>query len=229
MKIVDLSIPLAHAMPRYPSPYLPDVELRPVACHEKEARSVHVLSCGTHVSTHIDAPYHMVPDGKTLDQIPLSQLFGKARILRFAGHNKNRPLEVDDFRSIKDVRQYRKIVLDTGWASRMWGTKDYFTEGPHLTREAAIFLSHFPLLHLIGMDFPNVDSKAETIVGKPAPNHAILLTRGIVLLENLVHLERVDDLFVLSAMPPRLIGADGCPCRAVAFFPWDGFTDNLEE
>lgn len=219
MNILDISVPLADRMIRYPSPYLPDVRLVPAATHEKEARSAQVLTCGTHVSTHIDAPFHAIPDGKTIEQIPLRWLIGPAQIVRFNKRDRHSPLRAEDFDKLENLKECERLVIDTGWATRMWGTPEYFTDGPYLTHEGAIFLSKLPKLHLLGMDFTNVDSREETIMGKQAPNHQELLKKDVILLENLLHLERVDEKFLLSALPPRLEGGDACPCRAIAIFP----------
>ena len=54
MIVIDLSTDLAEGMVRYPSPYLPDVQVTPAATHEKEARSAQIVIFGTHVATHID-------------------------------------------------------------------------------------------------------------------------------------------------------------------------------
>jgi kynurenine formamidase len=118
-------------------------------------------------------------------------------------------------------------MLDTTWLKKTWGTKEYFTEGPYLTRDASEFLAALPKLHLLGMDFPNIDSKKDMVMGKPNPNHQILLGRNIILLENLMRLEEVDENFFLSALPPRLVGGDGCPCRAVALFPLTALSDSI--
>ena len=225
MKIVDISLELQDNMNRYPSPYLPEVTLIPVASHEKEKRSVHVLTCGTHVSTHVDAPSHFIQEGYSIDQIPLPHFFGMSHIVRLKGRKHTSPIDVCDLKRIKDIEDYSKLILDTGWATSMWGTQDYFTQGPYLTLGAARFLSDLPKLNLLGMDFPNVDSKANTVVGTVAPNHEILLKRNIVLLENLIHLESVSDDFFLMAIPPKLVGADGSPCRAVAVFPVKNISD----
>jgi arylformamidase len=219
MKVIDISLPLASAMPRYPSPYLPDVQVTPAATHEKEGRSAHVLTFGTHVSTHIDAPFHAIPDGWTVDRIPPEFLIGVARIVRIPNKDQHTPLDQRDFEQIPGLETTEKLIVDTGWAKRTWGTKEYFTDGPFLTRDAAAFLARLPALHLIGSDFPNVDSKKDMVMGKPNPNHQILLGRNIILLENLLRLEEVEEDFFLSALPPRLEGGDGCPCRAVAIFP----------
>lgn len=219
MRIVDISVQLAEGMPQYPSPYLPPLQLKPVATHEREARSAQVLSVGTHVSTHVDAPFHAIPGGRTIDEVPLDRWFGIARVLRFSNRDKESPLDVLDFAPITALTECRKLILDTGWSRRTWGTREYFTEGPFLTRAAAHLLAGLPNLHLIGMDFPNIDSATETVPGTPAPNHRIVLGREIVLLENLVKLDELDDTVLLAAAPPRLVGGDGCPVRALAIFP----------
>ena len=219
MKVVDLSLPLADAMPRYPSPYLPEVQVKPAATHEKDKRSAQVLTFGTHVSTHIDAPFHAIPDGWTVDRIPPERLVGVARVVRIPGRDQSTPLDAKDFERVPDLDKVEKLILETGWAKRTWGSKEYFTEGPFLTRQGAEFLARLPRLHLIGSDFPNVDSKKDMVMGKPNPNHQILLGRSIILLENLLRLEEIDEHFFLTALPPRLVGGDGCPCRAVALFP----------
>jgi kynurenine formamidase len=221
VKIVDISVQLQENMPRYPSPYLPPVTLTPVARHETEARSAQVLNVGTHVSTHVDAPFHAVPGGRTIDEIQLDRWFGLARVLRFGDRDKDSPLDVSDFASIDGLADSEKIILDTGWSRRTWGGADYFIEGPFLTRAASQMLAGLSRLHLIGMDFPNIDAAGETVVSIPAPNHRIVLGREIILLENLIKLDEIDDVVVLLAAPPRLVGGDGCPVRALAVFPID--------
>ena len=220
MQIVDLSVELAHGMVRYPSPYLPSVTLEDAATHEQDARHAQILRCGTHVSTHLDAPYHAIPEGKKIDQLPLGQLCGNALKLRIAdGRNAHNPLDTAEFEAFPEKETVEKLILETGWARETWGTGDYFTEGPFLTRAAAEELASWPKLHLIGMDFPNIDSKAETVMGQPNPNHVIILGNDIVLLENLLRLEDCPESFFLSSPPPKLVNGDGCPCRAVAMFP----------
>lgn len=219
MRIIDLSVELAVGMPQYPSPYLPPMQLTPLASHRREARSTQLLTVGTHVSTHVDAPFHAVPTGLTLDRVPLDLWFGVTRVVHFGDRDKSNPLDVADIEAIPGLSTVRKILLDTGWARRTWGTSAYFTEGPFLTRAAAHFIASQELLQLIGTDFPNIDSASDTVPEVPAPNHGIVLGRGIVLLENLLNLEGLEDEVVLSAAPPRLVGGDGCPVRAIAISP----------
>ena len=217
MRYIDLTVELAHGMVRHPAPHLPPVEVVPVAQHEKERRSVQRVTFGTHVSTHFDAPFHAIPEGQTIDQVPIDTCVGPAELIRVKGCGLDNPIDEADLSPFEDrLSVCERIVIETGWAEKTWGTREYFTEGPYLTRTAAHYISKFAI-KLIGTDFPNIDSAEETKPGIPAPNHNIILGRGIVLLENLVRLNEIPgDRFQLISLPLRLIGGDGCPGRAVA-------------
>ena len=51
------------------------------------------LSLTTHAGTHVDAPYHFVAGGATVDELPLEILMGKVRVVdcRRASHRARRP------------------------------------------------------------------------------------------------------------------------------------------
>lgn len=218
MRYIDLSVELAAGMPRHPAPHLTPVEMVPVAKHDPQRRSVHRVSFSTHVSTHLDAPLHAIPGGRSIDLMPLEHFIGTAALIRVRGVSKEMPIDrahLEPFAA--RMKKAKRLIIETGWAKQTWGSKEYFVDGPYLTRAAAEYLATFKFM-LIGMDFPNVDSAPETVPGLSAPNHNILM-RGddIVLLENLLRLDEVPgDEFELMAQPLKLIGGDGCPCRAVA-------------
>lgn len=69
------------------------------------------------------------------------------------------------------------------------------------------------------MDFPNIDATKDMVVGKPAPNHQIIMKRPIYLLENLNNVSQLAERFLLICMPPKLTGGDGCPCRVAGLSP----------
>ena len=217
MTLIDLTAELAHGMVRHPAPHLPPVEVIPMATHEETRRSVQRVTFGTHVSTHLDAPFHAISDGATIDQISLDTFIGEAVLVRLKDVSKDNPIDTAHlipFGVLLDSA--KRVIFETGWAKETWGTREYFTEGPYLTRAAATFLSELGPA-LVGMDFPNIDSNEETKPGISAPNHNIMLGTGMVLLENLLNLWKIQaDRFDLIAAPLRLIGGDGCPCRAVA-------------
>ncbi len=217
MKFIDLSAEISHGMVRHPAPHLPPVEITQVATHEKQKRSVQRISFGTHVSTHIDAPLHAIPGGDSIETIPLDTLCGVSALIHLKGVGKNNPIDVSHLTPFKALLDENiRVIFDTGWAKETWGKKSYFTEGPFLTHAAADYLSNFNI-KMLGMDFPNIDSNEDTVPGVPAPNHNIILGKGTILLENLLNLHLIDAaIFKLTALPLRLVGGDGCPCRAIA-------------
>lgn len=217
MPLIDMSAGIADGMVRHPAPHLPEVSVQPAATHETHKRSVQKVTFGTHVSTHLDAPFHALPDGATIDRIDLEVFIGEARMVMVEGVGRDKPIAPADLEPHADIlKGNRRVILRTGWAEQTWGTREYFTQGPYLTREAARFLADCGLW-LLGMDFPNIDAPEETRAGIPAPNHQIMLGTGMVLLENLLNLDKIPDApFRLMAQPLALKGGDGCPCRAVA-------------
>ena len=80
MHYIDLSHPLADQMPIYPGDT--PVTLKPLLTGDI---SNHQLSCNMHVGTHIDAPGHMLPGAKKLNEFPLSSFIGKGILTRCAG------------------------------------------------------------------------------------------------------------------------------------------------
>ena len=76
MYVIDLSSSIYDKMTTYPGD--PEVRITQVHTLQKQGWRLRKISMGTHTGTHLDAPSHMIKDGKTLDEIPLEQFFGEA-------------------------------------------------------------------------------------------------------------------------------------------------------
>lgn len=75
MQIIDLSLPLYNKMPVYPGD--PEVKIEQIHSLEKEGWRLRKLEINSHLGTHINIPSHMVKDGKTLDDLSLSNYCGQ--------------------------------------------------------------------------------------------------------------------------------------------------------
>src|SRR4051794_18720633 len=78
--LIDVTLPLSPHLPVYPGD--PSFELR--ATHrisDGDDYNVSRLALGTHAGTHVDAPFHFVPGGATVDQLPLEVLMGRALVV----------------------------------------------------------------------------------------------------------------------------------------------------
>jgi arylformamidase len=66
-------------------------------------------------------------------------------------------------------------------------------------------------VRLVGIDGPSIDAWDAS----DFPSHKRLLGANILIVENLVLRHVVPGKYALIAVPLNLIGADGCPIRAV--------------
>ena len=142
-----------------------------------------------HNGTHIDAPFHFLPSGKTVDQMDLTHFVGDCYVARHRG----------------DVRaeDAQTILAKAGTAQRI-----LIAGKVTVTPEAAeIFAAGN--LKLLG-------NEGQTVGPEDAPMqvHLILLKREIVLLEGIVLDGVPEGHYFLSAAPLNLGGCDGAPCRA---------------
>ena len=80
MPLVDISHPLVHGQQNFPTD--PKLSIVPHGTTATLRYNISQVSMSTHQGTHLDAMYHFVDDGKTLDQMPLDWFYGPATVLR---------------------------------------------------------------------------------------------------------------------------------------------------
>src|SRR3989344_2995889 len=85
MPYVDLTMELSERTPAYPGD--PKPEISRLATIAENGWNERRLSFNTHCATHIDAPFHMLPEGKKLEEFPLERFFGRARGVDVSGRN----------------------------------------------------------------------------------------------------------------------------------------------
>ncbi len=79
MKVIDLTEHLETGMKVYPGD--PEVEIKILHTYEENSWELREMKLGTHTGTHVDAFSHMHKNGKTLDDISLTNFFGKAQVV----------------------------------------------------------------------------------------------------------------------------------------------------
>jgi len=78
MKIIDLSLPLYSGMPVFAGD--PEVSIEVIQTIEKNGWNMRRIEINGHDGTHVNAPLHMVRDGKSLDDYALEDFCGTARV-----------------------------------------------------------------------------------------------------------------------------------------------------
>ncbi len=205
MKLIDLSYPLEHGQQTFP--WDPKLSIIPHGNTKTLKYNISEISMSTHQGTHLDAMYHFIDDGKTLDQMPLDWFYGPARLLKIPKQAKEE-ITVEDFAQFEEhLVKDAKIIYETGWAKN-FGAENFFSEFPTMTLEASEYLASKEV-RMIGMDTPTPSHDWYEV-------HHVLLAKEIVLVESLTNLGDLPDAFTFMGFPMNIKGRDGSPIRAVA-------------
>lgn len=165
----------------------------------------------------MDAPYHFFPDGKKIDEIPLSTFIGPALVIDLTFKNARDTIRWEDLESYADrMREGVILLLCTGWSSH-WKTPKYY-DHPFLERQAAerIMLSG---IRVLGIDALSPDeTRLDGSVGALGwAAHDVILGGGGVIAENLTNLGTIlGKDAIVSLIPLNIRGCDGSPVRAYA-------------
>ncbi|MFC5338961.1 cyclase family protein [Leucobacter denitrificans] len=208
MRFVDLSHPIATGMPVYPGD--PEVAIEHALTIDTDGVAVDQLSLGSHSGTHLDAPSHSIVGGRTVDELSLEQLWGRARVLR-ASVDPGSEIGVADL-EIPD-RLPGIVVVSTGWDA-YFGTSAAI-EHPNISLDLAKLLWSRGA-RVLGVDTLSPDATGSEVLDMPV--HEFWLGNDGVIVENLRGLGAIPDEVEVSMLPLRLAGVDGSPVRVVARF-----------
>ena len=151
--------------------------------------NVIAFSMCAHNGTHVDAPAHFLPEGKTVDTLGLDVFVGECYVARHSG-----------FVTGSDAME---MLRHAGDVPRL------LIAGPATVTEEAAQVFAQAGLCLLG-------NESQTVGPEKAPIavHHILLGAGMALLEGVVLTQVPQGRYFLSAAPLNLGGAEGAPCRA---------------
>ncbi|MDO4833893.1 MAG: cyclase family protein [Bacillota bacterium] len=210
MNIIDLTHEIKTGIMRYPGD--PDISLTEALIHEKDYCHVDYLQCGSHTGTHIDAPYHFLPDGKRITDFPISKFVGEGIVIDLRYKEAGEVILPEDIEPYKHcIREGDFVLIQTGWYYR-FGTDEYL-DHPYFSKETAVFLAKMGI-SIIAVDFMNVDStKLEQWQA-----HPVFLSNDVLIVENINHSLKLkpDIRYRFGFLPLKLHGSDGSPIRAFA-------------
>ena len=190
MKIIDISQEVfsCNVYPGDPSPIAEKV----VSIDAGDVYNMSTLSMCVHNGTHIDAPYHFLNDGNTVEQIPLEYFVGTCYVVQRDGE-----LTANDTED---------IMLE----AKAHNATEHILIGGNVTvtaEAAKVFADN--AIKLIGNEGVSIGP-----VDAPMEVHKILLSANVVLLEGIVLKGVPEGVYFLNAAPLNLAKLDGAPCRA---------------
>ena len=161
------------------------------------------IHMNVHTGTHLDAPFHMLKDGATIDAIPLERLVGPARVL-----------DLTDVSPSIGPEHLQPFAIQEGeWI--LLKTKDSFNESGNFDREF-VYLNAEGAAYLAERKINGVAIDALGIErDQPGyPTHMALFRADILIVEGV----RLKDVpagnYTLVLAPLKLEGIDGAPARA---------------
>lgn len=205
---IDLSLDVVHGAPTFA--WDPKCAVIVHNTVETIGYNITQLSMSTHQGTHLDAPFHFLNDGKTVEQLDLHRCIGDAVLIDLSHKQPKEAIDVADFLPYEHlITEGALVIYRTDW-DRQFPQLHYFSDFPYMTIDLARWLAD-RRIGMIGMDVPTPNPTDYD------PVHKILLGAEIVIVEGLANLEDVGtDTFFFMAAPLRIRGRDGSPVRALA-------------
>ena len=162
------------------------------------------IHASAHAGTHVDAPFHFVPEGQTIEMLPLDLFIGPARVCAVDAGSHITAAEVAQagiegesrvlFKT-RNSRLLQKGVYDPSFVA-------FSVDGAKALVDAGI--------KLVGLDYLSAAKADEQV-----PVHRAFLDRGVILLEGVDLSEVPPGRYELFCPPVKLAGSDGAPCRAI--------------
>jgi arylformamidase len=206
-RVVDLTMPL--------QPGMRGVEITPKFTVAKEGWNASTLSLYSHAGTHMDAQVHFEAGPETIDQHTPQRCMGRAWLVNLAGIAPKSLLEMSHLGDVANsVQPGDSLVLRTDWSKHVDNPAVYRDSLPRLSDALANWCVA-KRVRLLGVEPPSVADVNN--LPEVTRIHKILLGGGVTIVEGLCHLDQlIGPKIFFAALPLRIAGGDGCPCRAFA-------------
>ena len=203
MKIHDLSVSIYPGMLKWITD--PGVTLKQLNSIKRgDPYNFSLLTCSAHIGTHIDAPTHFTDDGKTIDQLSLSDLIGEALVVEVTADT----ITAQELANI-DFEIYKRILFKTR-NSKLLKSEDFTSNYVALDYSAAALLVENGV-RVVGIDYLSIE-EFET---DEHPVHHLLTENDVIIIESLDLSGVEPDAYFMVALPLKLRNSDGAPARVV--------------
>ena len=206
MRTYDITLTISPDLPTWPGD--PGIEIQRVEKIEDGSNAnVSRVDMGVHTGTHVDAPFHFLQDGITVDQLNLSLLTGRAYVLHLPD------VDMITAEALEDAQippRTRRVLFKTS-NSDLWAKEGsvFNTDFVGLSDDGAEYLVRRGV-KLVGMDYLSVAPYKES-----RPTHERLLEAGVVIVEGLDLSEVTQGRYTIYCLPLKIANSDGAPARAI--------------
>jgi kynurenine formamidase len=95
----------------------------------------------THSGSHVDAPFHYLPNLPCIHELPLSHFYGPCVALDLRPLPPSHPISAADLRNHEAfITAGTFILLKTGWGEKRGNSKEFLTSWPYMSASGAQYL-----------------------------------------------------------------------------------------
>jgi arylformamidase len=201
MKVIDISRVLSKDTLVYPGD--PKVGTKRIKNIERDGVNLSRITLGLHSGTHIDAPSHYLAGGKTINEINLQSLVGKARVCDLT--NVSETITEKELEGCK-IRKGEIILFKTR-NSRLQ-TNKFIRNFVSLSGDGADYLIK-RRIKAVGIDYLSIEAADSCVV------HKKLLTKNIPIIENLALKNVLPGVYQIVCLPLKIKNGEAAPARCI--------------
>uniref|UniRef100_A0A7S4C2Z5 Cyclase n=1 Tax=Chrysotila carterae TaxID=13221 RepID=A0A7S4C2Z5_CHRCT len=239
---IDCSFPLSESSTSWPTCRLVErqVILTPETTKEGGARNKQAFTLNGGSGTHIDAPSHFIPHGRTIDALSANELveipLAIVDVSSFVKQNNDFSCTLqhilDDEQLSGAIAPGSLVCLRTGWAEERYGKQEYYNydESAPADAASAVRHMHFPAFgpdaakflvrerSIVGIGIDTLSPDSPGVAGFPV--HHIVLGSDRFILENLLLPTTIPARGASAIVSPiSIVGAPEAPARVWAMLP----------
>ncbi len=162
LEFTELSHRWGYNSPTWPG--FEDLRIHRIVNHARHGVMTQIYKGTMHVSTHVNAPLHLVAGAKGVGQLPVDRFFGNGVVLSIPKGKWELVTARDLEQATPAVRQDDIVVIVTGWHRKYADSQEYFGHAPGLAPDAAQWLIARKV-KLVAVDTAAVDHPLATSLG----------------------------------------------------------------
>ncbi len=197
-------------------------QITPLFGHAEAGAAANRIAMGEHTGTHVDAPFHFDPDGRTIDEIAPDALL--LRPYKKFDLTESAPAPGEEVGAAAliaaaagasfELEPGDVAIVEMGW-DRHFGDPFWGRNQPGLSEDACRWLVEAGVA-AVASDTPGCDvTVADGQIGHGHGHETWFLPRGILIVEGLRGLADVPATGVFVALPLKIRGGTGSPLRVL--------------
>lgn len=202
MKIYDISMTINEQMMVYKNVEEKKPIITILKTYKENRYNESSITMDIHTGTHIDAPFHMIDNGETIESIPLEKLVTDCQVLDLTGikdgitrkHLQSKEISEGSFILLKTKNSY---------------TDSFDNNFIYLKKSGAKYLADKKIKG-VGIDALGIERGQ-----KNHDTHTILMNQKIVIIEGLRLKDILEGFYQMVALPLKIEGTDGAPARII--------------